>query len=535
VIDIISIYINSQFAVIYLLLFSRCLQRNAKHNREKAKSLGKSFTDIGIFCLNNDEVLRRRTTDRVGAIVLFFLCNLLKMSKADRASGQPSAINIVFVGFIAVAILFAGYTGKMEAVTKASFDSAKTAVNLAIDLIGVMALWLGLVRVLEAGGLMYSLANILKPLMVKLFPDVPPTHPAMGAMILNISANMLGLGNAATPFGIKAMVELNKLNPLKGTATNAMCLFLAINTSSVVLFPLGVIGVRAAANSSNPAAIFLPTLLATICSTIVGVSVASWLGRRDQPGLESSPPEVESVNESSPEELEIDSSDNQGEEVEESDYSHLIYPTGRASQIIAWLFAIAFGGTIVYGVIRSGNLGDFFNQDFISHWLMPILILLIITYGVGRGVKVYEAVTEGAKQGFDIAIRIIPFLVAILVAIGMFRASGAMEVVTNLLSPLTNLIGMPAEVLPMALLRPLSGGGAFGIMSELIERSPDSYTAFVASTMMGSTDTTFYVLAVYFGAVGITRIRHALTAGLLADATGILAACIFSSLFTHGH
>ncbi|HBQ98638.1 MAG TPA: spore maturation protein, partial [Cyanobacteria bacterium UBA11691] len=448
------------------------------------------------------------------------------MSQADQPSGKPSAINIVFVGFMAVAILFAGYTGKMEEVTQASLDSAKTAVNLAIDLIGVMALWLGLVRVLEAGGLMYTLANILKPLMVKLFPDVPPTHPAMGAMILNISANMLGLGNAATPFGIKAMVELNKLNPLKGTATNAMCLFLAINTSSVVLFPLGVIGVRVAANSSNPAAIFLPTLLATLCSTVVGISVASWLGRKD-----SSFQEVESLTEPSPEELEIESSDNRVEEVEEADYSHLLYPTGRASQMIAWLFILGFSGTIIYGVIRSDTLGDFFNQDFISHWLMPILILLIITYGVGRGVKVYEAVTEGAKQGFDIAIRIIPFLVAILVAIGMFRASGAMEAVSNLLSPITNLIGMPAEVLPMALLRPLSGGGAFGIMSELVERSPDSYSAFVASTMMGSTDTTFYVLAVYFGAVGITRIRHALAAGLLADATGLLSACIFSSLF----
>ncbi|MDB9516918.1 nucleoside recognition domain-containing protein [Roseofilum reptotaenium CS-1145] len=451
------------------------------------------------------------------------------MSQADQPSGKPSAINIVFVGFIAVAILFAGYTGKMEEVTNASFDSAKTAVNLAIDLIGVMALWLGLVRVLEAGGLMYTLANLLKPLMVKLFPDVPPTHPAMGAMILNISANMLGLGNAATPFGIKAMVELNKLNPLKGTATNAMCLFLAINTSSVVLFPLGVIGVRVAANSTNPAAIFLPTLLATLCSTVVGISVASWLGRRD-----SSFQEVESITEPSPEELEIESSDNRVEEVEEADYSHLLYPTGRASQMIAWLFILGFSGTLIYGVIRSDTLGDFFNQDFISHWLMPILILLIITYGVGRGVKVYEAVTEGAKQGFDIAIRIIPFLVAILVAIGMFRASGAMEAVSNLLGPLTNLIGMPAEVLPMALLRPLSGGGAFGIMSEIIERSPDSYSAFVASTMMGSTDTTFYVLAVYFGAVGITRIRHALAAGLLADATGILSACIFSSLFWMG-
>ncbi|NEQ67674.1 MAG: spore maturation protein [Symploca sp. SIO2D2] len=462
------------------------------------------------------------------------------MSQANQPSEKPSAINLVFVGFIIVAILFAGYTGKMEEITQASFDSAKAAVTLAIGLIGVMALWLGLVRVLEAGGLMYNLAEVLKPLMVKLFPDVPPTHPAMGAMILNISANMLGLGDAATPFGIKAMVELNKLNPLKGTATNAMCLFLALNTSSVVLFPLGVIGVRAAANSSNPAAIFLPTLLATICSTVVAVVVASWLGGRDTETRGRGDTETRrhgdaetgiiTDNEASPEEGEIDNSDNQGE-AETSDYSHLLYPTGRTSQIIAWLFILGFAGSIVYGVISSGGLGNFFNEDFISHWLMPILMLLIITYGVGRGVKVYEAVTEGAKQGFEIAIRIIPFLVAILFAIGMFRASGAMEIVSNLLSPLTNLIGMPAEVLPMALVRPLSGSGAFGIMSEIVERSPDSYSSFVASTMMGSTDTTFYVLAVYFGAVGITRIRHALAAGLIADATGLIAACIFSSLF----
>jgi len=442
---------------------------------------------------------------------------------SSQPSRKPSAINIVFVGFIAVAILFAGYTDRMQAITDASFESAKTAVELAIGLIGVMALWLGLVRVLEAGGLMYNLATLLKPLMVKLFPDVPPTHPAMGAMILNISANMLGLGNAATPFGIKAMVELNKLNPFPGTATDAMCLFLAINTSSVALFPLGVIGVRAAANSSDPAAIWLPTFLSTTCSTLVGVLVALFLRKRSQVSDTT-------IADSSGQETVLQTED-EVKPVEEPDFSHLLYPAGLISKIIAWGFIAGFLFSMVYGVIIRQSLGGFFNQDFISYWLIPTLILLIIAYGVGRGVKVYEAVTEGAVQGFEIAIRIIPFLVAILVAIGMFRASGAMEALSTLLNPITSLIGMPAEVLPMALIRPLSGGGAFGIMSEIVERAPDSYSAFLASTMMGSTETTFYVLAVYFGAVGITRIRYALVAALLADATGLIMACVFSALF----
>ncbi|AFY56855.1 putative membrane protein required for spore maturation [Rivularia sp. PCC 7116] len=448
------------------------------------------------------------------------------MAQSNSPSQKPSAINIVFVGFIVVAVIFAAYTNNMEAVTEASFELAKTAVNLSIGLIGVMALWLGLVRVLEAGGLMYTIAKVLKPLMVKLFPDVPATHPAMGAIILNISANMLGLGNAATPFGIKAMVELNKINPLKGTATNAMCLFLAINTSSVTLLPLNVIGVRAAANSENPAAIWIPTLIATLCSTFVGVSVALWLGRRSKKS-EVAPLESDSI-------AEAENTETEAEGFEEPDYSHLLYPVGKTSQIIAWLFILGFLGSWVYGVIKAGSLGGFFNQDFLSHWLMPALILLIVTYGVGRGVKVYEAVTEGAKQGFNIAISVIPFLVAILVAIGMFRASGAMEVIAKALNPITSLIKLPAEVLPMALIRPLSGGGAFGIMSEVVEKAPDSYSAFVASTMMGSTETTFYVLAVYFGAVGITRIRHALVAALLADATGLIAACFLSSIFYQG-
>ena len=476
------------------------------------------------------------------------------MSFLRTQSGKPSAINLVFVGLMAISILLASYTGKMEAVTQASVDAAKSSVQLAIGLIGIMALWLGLIRVLEAGGLMLTLAEWLKPLMVRLFPDVPPTHPAMGAMLLNISANMLGLGNAATPFGLKAMVELNKLNPFPGTATNAMCLFLAINTSSVTLFPLTIIGVRAAAGSTLPAAIWLPTLAATTVSTVVGVSVATWLGYQDHDYAQSSQSSLSSTKTLREEtETEIDpppplpGGDQGGEPgggTKEGGYGldpeanqnfdHLLYTPGLLSRLIAWGVLGAFLGGILYQGFNSENYWEFIRSDFLAHWLLPGLMLLIVVYGVGRGVKVYEAVTEGAKQGFDIAIRIIPFLVAILVAIGMFRASGAMDGITVFLSPYTEWIGLPVDVLPMALLRPLSGSGAFGLMSEAIERDPNSYSAFVSSIMMGSTETTFYVLAVYFGSIGIMNIRHGLVAALLADFSGILSACLLAQIFWSG-
>lgn len=414
-------------------------------------------------------------------------------------SSKSSAINFIFVAFLVTAILVGSYSDRLEAVSEASFESAKTAVQLAIELVGAMALWLGLVRVLEAGGLMYTIARWLKPLMISLFPDVPAHHPAMGAIILNFSANLLGLGNAATPFGIKAMLELNKLNPTPGTATNGMCLFLAINTSSITLFPVTVIALRAAANSENPGAIWLPTLLSTIISTLVAILVCfAFTWRRDHPSFEDVAMEIPLV--------------------EENNYQHLLYRVTPGARIGAILLVVAFLGAVV-------------SRNWSSDWLIPGLILLIVAYGIGRGVKVYEAVTEGAKQGFEIAIGIIPFLVAILVAIGMFRASGAMEMLTGVISPYTSWIGMPAETLPMALIRPLSGSGALGIMSDLLAQSPDSYPAFVASTMMGSTETTFYVLAVYFGSVGITKARHTVVAALTADLAGLLSACFWSSWF----
>ena len=436
------------------------------------------------------------------------------------SAGDPkiSPINVVFVVFVMGAILFAGVSGQMQAAADASIAAAKGAVTLAIGLIGIMSLWLGFVRVLEAGGMMRQLARLVRPVMVRLFPDVPAEHPAMSAMILNISANMLGLGNAATPFGIKAMVELNRLNPFPGVATNAMCLFLAINTSSVALLPLGVMGVRAAAGSMRPFEMFVPTLVATLASTFVGVAVATWWGRRDaeyrQQLAQAQPPDTDSGG------------DAEEDGAAEPDYSHLVGQAGSTGKRLAIAGVVLLAAAAVYQGVVAESVPDFLKNRFASYWLMPVLIFLIFSYGLARGVRIYEAVTEGARQGFDIAVRIIPFLVAILVAIRMFRASGAMELLTSVLNPVTRLIGMPGEVLPMALVRPLSGSGAFGIMAELIEAAPDSYSSYVASTLMGSTETTFYVLAVYFGAVGVSRIRHALLAGLSADITGVVVASL---------
>ena len=444
------------------------------------------------------------------------------------SAGDPkiSPINVVFVVFVMGAILFAGVSGQMQAAADASIAAAKGAVTLAIGLIGIMSLWLGFVRVLEAGGMMRQLARLVRPVMVRLFPDVPAEHSAMSAMILNISANMLGLGNAATPFGIKAMVELNRLNPFPGTATNAMCLFLAINTSSVALLPLGVMGVRAAAGSMRPFEMFVPTLVATLASTFVGVAVATWWGRRDaeyrQQLAQAQPLDTDSEG------------DTEEEQAAEPDYSHLVGQAGSTGKRLAIAGVVLLAAAAVYQGVVAESVPDFLKNRFASYWLMPVLIFLIFSYGLARGVRIYEAVTEGARQGFDIAVRIIPFLVAILVAIRMFRASGAMELLTSVLNPVTRLIGMPAEVLPMALVRPLSGSGAFGIMAELIEAAPDSYSSYVASTLMGSTETTFYVLAVYFGAVGVSRIRHALLAGLSADITGVVVASLTCRLLWTG-
>ncbi len=430
---------------------------------------------------------------------------------------KPSAINSIWLAMVVLATLTAAYTGRMDEVTKASFDSAKAGVMLAIGLIGPMALWLGIMKVAEAGGLMRVIARGVRPLMIRLFPEVPAEHPAMSAMIMNMAANALGLGNAATPMGIKAMQELEKLAPEKGTATNAMCLFLAINTSSVTLLPLGVITVRAAAGATSPAAILVPSLIATICSTSVAIFMAKTLAAKEKGGSAPKQPlEAAGPAETLPAETSTE-----------------LYPPGLLGRTMIWLLILAFAGGMAYQFSLNPPAAFFSSASLnaLSSWLIPILISGLLIYGYLRGVKVYEVLTEGAKEGFSTAVRIIPFMVAIFVAIGMFRASGAMDILIRVFTPLTSLINMPAESLAMALMRPLSGSGAFGIMGEIVSQDPDSFLSFLVSTMQGSTETTFYVLAVYFGSVGIKRTRHALPAALCADAAGVLAAVAVCNLW----
>jgi spore maturation protein SpmA len=376
-------------------------------------------------------------------------------------------------------------------------DSAAGSVELAFGLIGVMTLFLGLMKVAEKGGLLTVIARLIRPLMARLFPEVPAEHPAMGAMILNMSANVLGLGNAATPFGIRAMQELNRLNPAPGTATDAMALFLAINTSSVTVLPTGVIALRAAAGSADPAGILPTTLFATACSTataIIAVMLLRRLTRKPLPCPADAPPADEGPAEP-PEVL--------------PDTAQGAYP--------AWASALALAGilTLIPVTVAYGRS--------ISPWILPGLMAGFLLFGLLRRVRVYEAFVDGAKDGFQVAVKIIPYLVAILVAVGMLRASGTMDLMVAALGPWTARVGLPAEALPMALMRPLSGSGAFAILASVINDpaiGPDSYTGYLVSTLQGCTETTFYVLAVYFGAVQVRRIRYTLAAGLLADLPG---------------
>ncbi|MEA5515673.1 nucleoside recognition domain-containing protein [Nodularia sp. UHCC 0506] len=425
---------------------------------------------------------------------------------------SSSPLNAIWLFLIVSATVVAAYNGNMAALTEASFTAAESAVTLAIGLIGAMALWLGIMKVAEAAGMMRLIARLIRPVMSRLFPEIPVNHPAMSAMVMNMAANALGLGNAATPMGLKAMAELNKLNPNPGTATPAMCLFLAINTSSVTLLPLGVITVRASAGASNPAAIILPSIIATIISTSVAIVASKLLARRTS----SKPTPLES-------ELETAETDSKTA-TDETPESELI-PPGMIGNIVFGGLIVAFLAAVFYRLSIRG-LPYIFSMVFLSNlsnWLLPILICLFLLFGYFRGVKVYEVLTDGAKEGFEIAIRIIPFLVAIFVAIGMFRASGALDILTAIVSPITSLITLPPEALPMALIRPLSGSGSFGLMSEIVKNDPDSFLSFLVSTMQGSTETTFYIMAVYFGSIGIVRTNYTLSAALCADAAGMLA------------
>jgi len=435
-------------------------------------------------------------------------------------NSKPSAINIIWLSMVLIAVVTAAYRGAMAQVSAVIFDSAKNAVTLAIGLIGPMALWLGVMKVVEAGGMLNLIGKALRPVMGRLFPDVPAQHPAMSAIIMNLAANVLGLGNAATPMGIKAMQELDKLNAEKGTATNAMCLFLAINTSSVTLLPLGVITVRASAGAANPAAIFIPTLFATACSTVVAIIAAKLLAR-------TSADTSRAAGHTAAECIDTAAADDTAAQGGDD-----LHPPSMVQKIFVWALIAAFIVAIILRISRGGipvPSSPAFMTAF-SNWIIPCVMCALLLFGFFRGVKMYETLTEGAKEGFQVAIRIIPFMVAVFTAIGMFRESGALDLLAFLVKPFTSLIGMPADALPMALVRPLSGSGAFGYMAEIVARSPDSFLSYYVSTLQGSTETTFYVLAVYFGSIGIRKTRHALAAGLCADAAGILAALFICRL-----
>ncbi|MCO6440314.1 MAG: spore maturation protein [Nitrococcus mobilis] len=427
-------------------------------------------------------------------------------------------MNAVFFAIVVASFGFAtwgqitGTGAGMQGLNQGLIDSAAGAVELAIGLIGVMALFLGLMKVAEAGGLLAIIARLISPLMSRLFPEVPPDHPAMGAMILNLSANALGLGNAATPFGIRAMQELDRLNTKPGVATDPMVLFLAINTSSVTLLPTGVIALRASAGSQDPAGILPTTLVATMTATATAV-LAAKLYRSFTPFATAA-----ALHET------VCSTSDPDSEAAARTTTAPVQNTGDPYPL--WVSVLALGA--LAGLIP---LTIFFGQA-LSPWIIPLLFVGFLTFGWLRRVAVYEAFVEGAQDGFWVAVRIIPYLVAILAAVGMFRASGALAATVHMLGPLTEMVGLPAQALPMALLRPLSGSGAYGILASIIQDpaiGPDSYTGYLVSTLQGSTETTFYVLAVYFGAVQIRRIRHALAAALTADLVGIGAAVAICS------
>ncbi len=435
-------------------------------------------------------------------------------------------LNGIFIALILAAVAFGAYNGRMVEVNRALAESATGAVEIAIGLVGLMALWLGFMRVLRDAGVMQSLARSLHPVMRRLFPEIPPDHPALAAIILNVVANVLGLANAATPFGLKAMRELDRLNPHKGVASDPMALFLAINTSGVAVLPLGVMSVRASLGAENVGGIVVPTVLATLCSTVVGVLTAKWLARR---------PRFAAAR--SAEALEEDAGGSSLADAIPGLADAELEMEVEAEAPERWRVALALtaGACIALLGLRHVLLaaeGAEALREILRSWLPPLILVSIALFGFSRRVKVYESVVQGAREGFQIAVLIIPFLVAILVSVGMFRASGGLDTLLSLLAPVTGWIGFPPEALPMALIRPLSGSGALGVMTETMQAyGPDSFVGFLVSVMNGSTETTFYVIAVYFGSVRVRATRHTIAACLAADATGVVAALFFARLF----
>ena len=418
-------------------------------------------------------------------------------------------LNAIWLGLILVSVVCAAFTGQMDATKLAAFEGAKSGVSIVIDLVGAMVLFLGLMRVAQDGGLLRAVARALAPVLRRLFPDVPQDHPAMGAMIMNLASNVLGLGNAATPFGLKAMVELDKLNRTPGSASDSMALFLAINATSVALLPTGVIAIRAGLGSTMPDAIWGPTLLATTASTITAVAMCLWLRRlRIFAPRAHAAPEVAQSEPAAAATIEVPALPAR---------TGPVPPVARAVlAIFAFLVVVALARHLVHldpGVPLGSAL-----LDVLGSWFLPLFIAALLLIGLAGRVPVYERAIEGGREGLEVAVRIVPFLVMILTALAMLRASGALDLLVSAIDPITGRLGFPAEALPMALLRPLSGSGAYGVMVELMKtHGVDSFIGVLVGAMNGSTETTFYVLTLYLGAARVRDARYILFAALAGD------------------
>ncbi len=449
------------------------------------------------------------------------------------AATRKAVLNYIWLALVLLAVAIGGWNDRLKDVTAGAFDGAKTAVMIALGLIGIMALWLGVMHLAERAGLVQRIARGLRPIMRRLFPDVPPDHPAMGSMVMNMSANMLGLGNAATPLGLRAMRDLETLNPRPGVATNAMCTFLAINTSSVQLIPATAIAILAASGSTRPTAIVGTALLATLCAASVAIISVKLLEKlsifqpsRPTPVItdDSRHPSVPQSTTELPEETPV---------AELPPHRASIYGS-IALGILTVLFLVLFVRMVAPNLFGFTMAPDTAAQNIfvrsvnaLSILAIPFLLSFFPLYAATRGVKVYEEFVEGAKEGFGVILKIIPFLVTMLVAIGMFKGAGGIDLLSRMLSPILSPLQFPPDLLPLALMRPLSGSATLALLTDIVHRlGPDNIVSLTAATIYGSTETTFYVAAVYFGAVGIKQTRHAIPAGLLADLTGVIASVV---------
>lgn len=405
-------------------------------------------------------------------------------------------LNYIWVAFFLIAFVFGmiallmGDVTVFQKMVDATFDSSKTAFEVSLGLTGVLALWLGMMKIGERAGVVNGLARLLSPVFVKLFPDIPRNHPVMGSIFMNIASNMLGLDNAATPTGLKAMAQMQELNPKKETATNSMIMFLVFNTSGLTIIPTSILAFRSSYGAAQPTDVFIPILIATTMATIAGIVITALWQR---------------IN--------------------------LFQPI-----LITTLLGILGGvGGIVWGLKEMPEATMQTVTSVASSLILMSIIVLFIGAGIIRKVNVYDAFIEGAKEGFNTAVRIIPYLVAILVAVGVFRASGGMDVLISGVEWSLSKCGVSTDfvgALPTALMKPLSGSGARGLMLEAMKTyGADSFIGRLSCVFQGSTDTTFYILAVYFGSISVRYTRHAVACGLLADFIGILSAIGVCYLF----